>query len=90
MRNNEGWLTNLSPGVVSQSKITLANHLHHKEKRRLFKTLAYILRIGAYRRAYGIGMLLKYCVMPNRPDFEKGSIKMLPKQKNDCFWYTGI
>jgi hypothetical protein len=45
MQNNEGWLTNLSPGVVSQSKITLANHLHHKEKRRLFKTLAYILRI---------------------------------------------
>ena len=46
MQNNEGWLTNLSPGVVSQSKITLANHLHHKEKRRLYKTLAYILRIG--------------------------------------------
>jgi hypothetical protein len=45
MQNNEGWLTNLSPGVESQFKIPLANHLHHKEKRRLFKTLAYILRI---------------------------------------------
>jgi hypothetical protein len=45
MQNNEGWLTNLSPGVVSQFPIPLANHLHHKEKRRLFKTLAYILRI---------------------------------------------
>ena len=55
MQNNEGWLTNLSPGVVSQSKITLANHLHHKEKRRLFKTLAYILRIGACR-GYGYGL----------------------------------
>ena len=46
MQNNEGWLTNLNTGVGSQSKITLANHLHHKEKRRLYKTLAYILRIG--------------------------------------------
>ena len=45
MQNNEGWLTNLSPGVESQFQIPLANHLHHKEKRRLFKTLAYILRI---------------------------------------------
>ena len=48
------------------------------------------IRIGACRRVYGIGMLLKQCVMPNRLDFEKGSIKVLPKQKNDCFWYTGI
>jgi hypothetical protein len=54
MQNNEGWLTNLSPGVVSQSKITLANHLHHKEKRRLFKTLAYILRIGICPATQGI------------------------------------
>ena len=50
MQNNEGWLTNLSPGVESQFQIPLANHLHHKEKRRLFKTLAYILRIPACRR----------------------------------------
>ena len=45
MQNNEGWLTYLSTGVESQFQIPLANHLHHKEKRRLFKTLAYILRI---------------------------------------------
>ena len=31
------------------NQITLANHLHHKEKRRLYKTFAYILRIAVYR-----------------------------------------
>jgi hypothetical protein len=32
MWNDEGWLTHLSAGVVSQSEIPSANHLHHKGK----------------------------------------------------------
>ena len=56
MQNNEGWLTHLRSGVASQSRITLANHLHHKEKRRLFKVLAYILRIPICLHLYYISM----------------------------------
>ena len=35
----------ITGGKVKDANVLVANHLHHKEKRRLFKTLAYILRI---------------------------------------------
>ena len=45
MQEHEGWLTHLSPGVVSQLEIPLANHLQYKRKVKAVKTLTYILRI---------------------------------------------
>lgn len=47
MQEHEGWLTHLSPGVVSQLEIPLANHLQYKRKVKAVKTLTYILRIGS-------------------------------------------
>ena len=49
MQEHEGWLTHLSPGVVSQLEIPLANHLQYKRKVKAVKTLTYILRIGSGR-----------------------------------------
>ncbi len=46
MQEHEGWLTHLSPGVVSQLEIPLANHLQYKRKVKAVKTLTYILRIS--------------------------------------------
>ena len=49
MQEHEGWLTHLSPGVVSQLEIPLANHLQYKRKVKAVKTLTYILRIRSYK-----------------------------------------
>lgn len=49
MQEHEGWLTHLSPGVVSQLEIPLANHLQYKRKVKAVKTLTYILRIRISR-----------------------------------------
>jgi hypothetical protein len=46
MKDDEGQLTHLSSGVVSQLEITLANHLHHKKRAETFKASTLILRIG--------------------------------------------
>lgn len=48
MQEHEGWLTHLSPGVVSQLEIPLANHLQYKRKVKAVKTLTYILRIRIF------------------------------------------
>ena len=42
---DEGWLTHLSPGVVSQSEISSANHLHHKRRVETLKAPTFILRM---------------------------------------------
>lgn len=54
MQEHEGWLTHLSPGVVSQLEIPLANHLQYKRKVKAVKTLTYILRIRIGDENYGI------------------------------------
>ena len=50
MQEHEGWLTHLSPGVVSQLEIPLANHLQYKRKVKAVKTLTYILRIRIWSK----------------------------------------
>ena len=42
---DEGWLTHLSPGVVSQSGISSTNYLHHKRRVETLKASTFILRI---------------------------------------------
>ena len=42
MQENEGWLTHLSAGVVSQFQIPSANHLHYKANRRCEIVMEYI------------------------------------------------
>ena len=55
MQEHEGWLTHLSPGVVSQLEIPLANHLQYKRKVKAVKTLTYILRIRIDRQVKKMG-----------------------------------
>ena len=46
--------THLSSGVMSQLEITLANHLHHKNRAETLKASTHILRIAIYHILFTI------------------------------------
>ena len=50
MLDDEGWLTYLVPGVMSQSTITLAYHHHHKTKEQRVVTLCSIYYESTFER----------------------------------------
>ena len=82
MHENEGWLTHLSAGVLSQLEIPSANHLHYKVKEwRLLRTFTYILRIPIYRTVV-------VCEKTSLHHFDEGRFfisQISPKGKREMF-----
>lgn len=84
MQEHEGWLTHLSPGVVSQLEIPLANHLQYKRKVKAVKTLTYILRIRILKRSV---MTMIFDFEPWQLDIDIDLTKQLYRScKGDFVW----